>query len=756
MSQSYTYTPNPIPSNSPFSVTFNDNTGSIDGLSTYNLETTDSTILGTISNSPKDIALDLYGAYALACDSSGNLYCILGSTIISILKITPQATTTLFVSGLSNPGYLAFDSSGILYCSSGTNSPGYIYKITPEGSVSIFVSGIAAKGLAFDSSGNLYCITGTNIISKITPDGNISVFISSGLSSPQYLAFDSSGNLYCGNAPNTVDKITPQGSITRFANSFGGFTSRTFGLVFDSSGNLYRYSTGSPNSISKITPGGTVTNFSPGSGVLSAGLAINSSGILYYAILTSNRINQMTTGGVISIFAYGLLASKGLALDSSGNLYCANNGNNTICKITPGGETLNNFVSGLSVAPYGLACDSSGNFYCSNQSNNSISKITPGGSVSTFVSGLSVPPYGLAFDSSGNLYCANQSNNSISQITPGGVVSEFASGLSGPYSLVFDSAGNLYFSSQFNNTISKITPQLDISLFVGLSYIPYGLAIDSVGNLYCAIRSSNIIIKITADSNISTFASITTPDFLICNSSSGKLYCSTAVSGSESDIFIYETNQLTFTNIQSTNLATGVNTLNILYDSTQLNSSPILVTLSSGDTPCFKSGTKILTIRGYQPIESLRKGDMIETYNHGFVPIVMIGYSTIYNSGDSKRIKHRLYKCTNNAYSELTEDLIITGCHSILVNNFTSEEQKEKTMEIWNGEILITDYKYRLPACVDIRAKPYEVEGTFTIYHLALSHEDYYSNYGIYANGLLVETTSKRYLKELSNMKLIE
>ena len=29
-------------------------------------------------------------------------------------------------------------------------------------------------------------------------------------------------------------------------------------------------------------------------------------------------------------------------------------------------------------------------------------------------------------------------------------------------------------------------------------------------------------------------------------------------------------------------------------------------------------------------------------------------------------------------------------------------------------------------------------------------------NYGIYANGLLVETCSKRYLKELSNMNFIE
>ena len=58
-------------------------------------------------------------------------------------------------------------------------------------------------------------------------------------------------------------------------------------------------------------------------------------------------------------------------------------------------------------------------------------------------------------------------------------------------------------------------------------------------------------------------------------------------------------------------------------------------------------------------------------------------------------------------------------------------------------------------ACIDDRAKPYEVEGEFQIYHLALENDEYYENYGIYANGLLVETCSKRYLKELSGMRLL-
>ena len=73
-----------------------------------------------------------------------------------------------------------------------------------------------------------------------------------------------------------------------------------------------------------------------------------------------------------------------------------------------------------------------------------------------------------------------------------------------------------------------------------------------------------------------------------------------------------------------------------------------------------------------------------------------------------------------------------------------------------NGVVYITDNKGRLPACIDERTRPYCVGGEFTIYHIALDHDDYYMNYGIYANGLLVESTSKRFLKEESNMTLIE
>jgi Hint domain len=171
--------------------------------------------------------------------------------------------------------------------------------------------------------------------------------------------------------------------------------------------------------------------------------------------------------------------------------------------------------------------------------------------------------------------------------------------------------------------------------------------------------------------------------------------------------------------------------------------------------PCFKEGSKILTDKGYVEVQHLRKGDLVKTLLHGYVPINMIGYREMEHSATEDRNKDQLYKCSPAEYSEVFEDLVLTGCHSILVEEFKDQTQVDKTLEI-NGDIYITDNKYRVPACADDRASVYEIPGKYTIYHLALDNEDYYMNYGIYANGLLVETCSKRYLKELSNMQLIE
>jgi hypothetical protein len=125
----------------------------------------------------------------------------------------------------------------------------------------------------------------------------------------------------------------------------------------------------------------------------------------------------------------------------------------------------------------------------------------------------------------------------------------------------------------------------------------------------------------------------------------------------------------------------------------------------------------------------------------------------MFNKAEDKRIKDQLYICKKEDYPELIEDLIITGSHSILVDNLTFKELEETFRQLKN--IYVTDNKYRLMAYIDERSKVYPKRGYHTIYHLALENDYYYGNYGIYANGLLVESCNEYYLKELSKMTLI-
>jgi len=171
--------------------------------------------------------------------------------------------------------------------------------------------------------------------------------------------------------------------------------------------------------------------------------------------------------------------------------------------------------------------------------------------------------------------------------------------------------------------------------------------------------------------------------------------------------------------------------------------------------PCFLEGTKVLTLtygkEEYVPIETLQKGDLVKTSRDGYKKVELIGKGDIQNPSNTERIENRLYKCSPTSYPELKEDLYITGCHSILVDNITDKQRDETIKHM--GKIYVTDKKYRLIACIDERAEPWNSEGLYNIWHIALENADEKMNYGVYVNGgLLVETSSINILKNHSNL----
>ena len=172
---------------------------------------------------------------------------------------------------------------------------------------------------------------------------------------------------------------------------------------------------------------------------------------------------------------------------------------------------------------------------------------------------------------------------------------------------------------------------------------------------------------------------------------------------------------------------------------------------------CFLEGTQILCLKDgvetYLPIETMRAGTLVKTTHNGYKKVELIGKSTIQNSGTNERIPDRLYKLTPSEYPDLKEDLFITGAHSILVDTITDKQREDLTTQL--GRIFVTDKKYRLTAMVDERAEPWSSEGKYTIWHFALEHDNILMNYGVYANGLLVESCSINTMRTKSNLTIV-
>jgi sugar lactone lactonase YvrE len=258
------------------------------------------------------------------------------------------------------------------------------------------------------------------------------------------------------------------------------------------------------------------------------GVAVYSAGNIYIADTGNHRIRKITLAKVISTIAGNgtqgfsgdggpasdaqLNNPSGVAVDSTGNIYIADTSNDRIRKITVSGvisTVAGNGNRGYSgdggpataaqlSNPSGVAVDFADNLYIADTSNNRIRKVTAAGMISTVAgngaygfSGDAGPataaqlsnPSGVAVDAAGNLFIADQLSNSIRKVTIAGIISTVAGNgtagfagdggpataarLSRPTGVAVDSAGNLYIADTYNFRIRRVTPGL--SAFMNLS-----------------------------------------------------------------------------------------------------------------------------------------------------------------------------------------------------------------------------------------------------------------------------------------------
>ena len=201
------------------------------------------------------------------------------------------------------------------------------------------------RSVAADASGNVYIAdTADNRIRKVNFSGIISTYAGTGvpgytgdrgkatlaeLNAPTGVAVDGSGNVFVAERDNfRVRRISIDGTINTVAgNGTGGFSGdkgpalsaqiRPLAVAVDNKGNLY-IADARNFRIRKVDSTGTITTiagvgtqgFSGDNGLatsaligLVTGLAVDSTGNVYIADLTSDRVRKIDTAGIINTVA---------------------------------------------------------------------------------------------------------------------------------------------------------------------------------------------------------------------------------------------------------------------------------------------------------------------------------------------------------------------------------------------------------------------------------------------------------------------
>jgi uncharacterized protein (TIGR03437 family) len=314
-------------------------------------------------------------------------------------------------------------------------------------------AGMGVSAVASDGAGNLVIADIiSNRILKVSAAGVVTTLAGNGAYSysndggpatnaaffgPSAVAIDRSGNTYIADTQNNrVRKVDTSGIVTTVAGNGtagasgdgGPATSASifnpFGLAVDSAGNLYIADVSSR--IRKVTPGGTISTIAgtllPGfsgdggpassaSLFLPGGVAADSSGNIYIADISNNRIRKINSSGTISTVAGN--GTKGFGGDGG-----------------PATLAAFNFFG----THVGLAVDSAGNLYIPDVLNNRIRKVDSTGNITTVAgngiagfSGDGSPavnaglnkPTDVAVDDAGNLYIADATNNRVRKVAAG-------------------------------------------------------------------------------------------------------------------------------------------------------------------------------------------------------------------------------------------------------------------------------------------------------------------------------------------------
>jgi len=206
----------------------------------------------TITDGTPDDAINL--------DSNGNIY-VSNFDGGKIFKFTPSGVMTEFLTGLSNPNGLAFNSSDELYsCQWQTNFLNkYLISGNLSNSYSVTWGNPSGIAKAFDNEDMIFAKYSANTLHRITPSGTITTISTAGeLNGPVGLTYDDSGNLYVGNYNNRrIYKVLTNGNLEYVAtvgsSSFLGFITFANGKLWATVFGEHKIYTIDPSKVDDVT-----------------------------------------------------------------------------------------------------------------------------------------------------------------------------------------------------------------------------------------------------------------------------------------------------------------------------------------------------------------------------------------------------------------------------------------------------------------------------------------------------------------------
>ena len=453
--------------------------------------------------------------------ATGTQTVIAGNGSVTIPDLGVQASTT----SLYSPQDVVADPAGNLYIADSLANR--VYKVATNGLITA-VAGTGSygnsgdggpatsatlkrpTGLAFDTAGNLFIADrDDNRVRRISTGGTIATVVGTGsagfsgdggsatlaqLDGPTDVAVTSGGTLLIADSENNRIRAVFGGTITTLAGN-GAPT-------FAGDG-------GNPTSASLKSPEAVTSNAS--------GVFIADSG--------NNRIRKVAGGSITTVAGGGAGASDqqnvaatavslpfptGLSFDTSGNLFIASASSNRVRKVTPGGTITTvggNGTEGFSGdggqataaqldSPAGLAKDAAGNLYIADSWTGRIRKRSPNGLISTVAGGgtnnadnqpatqaVLAFPGDVDVDLDGNLYIVETGANRIRKVDANGTITTVAgNGLSGfsgdggfataaklnlPRAISMHPDGGFVIADAGNNRVRRVGPDGVITTIAG-------------------------------------------------------------------------------------------------------------------------------------------------------------------------------------------------------------------------------------------------------------------------------------------------